>query len=80
MCMTPDELSTTVRDLKQMRTLEKKITEKIKILEDQIKEHMADTDTFSYSTDEYSISWNEITSTRLDIAALKHDMPEIAEH
>ena len=78
MCMTSDELTATVRDLKQMRTLEKKITEKIKTLEEAIKLHMSDTDTYTYSTDEYSVSWYEVSSSRIDTAAIKRDLPDIA--
>ena len=78
MCMTPAELNTTVRDLKELKTLQDRITAKIKTLEDQIKEHMADTDMFAITGDGYAVTWNEVSSTRLDTTALKHDMPDIA--
>ena len=78
MCMTRDELSTTVKDLKELRTLQDRITVKIKALEDALKEHMADTDIFTLTGDDYSVSWNEVSSTRLDTTALKHDLPDIA--
>lgn len=80
MCMSPAELNAAVRDLKELRTLQNRITEKIKTLEDQIKMHMADTDEFTISGDGYRITWNEVASSRLDTAALKRDMPEIVEH
>jgi predicted phage-related endonuclease len=76
--MTRDELSTTVKDLKELRTLQDRITVKIKALEDALKEHMADTDTFTLTGEDYSVSWNEVSSTRLDTTALKHDLPDIA--
>ncbi len=78
MCMTPDELNAAVHELKQLKTLDQKITEKIKTLEDQIKMHMADTDVFDITGDDYSVSWNEVSSTRIDTTALKHDLPDIA--
>ena len=78
MCMTRDELSTTVHDLKELRALQDRIAAKIKTLEDQIKEHMADTDMFAITGDGFAVTWNEVSSTRLDTTALKHDMPDIA--
>ena len=78
MCMNPAELSTTVHDLKELRNLQDRIAAKIKNLEDQIKEHMADTDMFAITGDGFAVTWNEVSSTRLDTTALKHDMPDIA--
>ena len=78
MCMNPAELNSCIHDLKELRTLQDRITAKIKALEDALKEHMADTDMFTLTGDDYSISWNEMSSTRLDTTALKHDLPDIA--
>ena len=78
MCMTPAELTTTVHDLKELRNLQDRIAAKIKTLEDQIKEHMADTDMFAITGDGFAVTWKEVSSTRLDTTALKHDMPDIA--
>ena len=78
MCMKPAELNTCIHDLKELRLLQTRINEKIKALEDQIKMHMADTDMFTLTGDDYSVSWNEVSSTRLDTTALKHDLPDIA--
>ena len=78
MCMTPDELTSTVHDLKQMKALEKKIAEKIRSLEDALKEHMSETNTYNYITDDYSVSWYEVSSSRIDTTALKLEHPDIA--
>ena len=78
MCMNHAELNTCIHELKELRTLQDRIAVKIKTLEDQIKLHMADTDMFTLTGDDYSVSWNEGSSTRIDTTALKHDMPDIA--
>ena len=78
MCMNPDELNSCIHDLKELRTLQDRITTKIKILEDRIKLHMVDTDMFTLTGDDYSVSWYEVSSSRLDATALKHDLPDIA--
>ena len=80
MCMNPVELNACVQNLKEMRSLQDRIAEKIKALEDQIKLHMADTDEFTLVGDGYKVSWNEVSSSRLDTAALKRELPDIAEH
>ena len=78
MCMTRDEINTTVHDLKELRALQDRIAAKIKALEDQIKQHMSDTDIFFISGDDYSVTWNEVSSTRLDTTAIKRDHPDLA--
>ena len=78
MCMTPAELTTTVHDLKELRNLQDRIAAKIKTLEDQIKEHMGDTSVFTLTGDDYSVTWNTVSSTRIDTTALKRDLPDIA--
>ena len=78
MCMTPDELNAAVHELKQLKTLDQKITEKIKTLEDQLKLHMSDTNMSTIIGDDYNVSWYEVSSSRLDIAAIKRDLPDIA--
>ena len=80
MCMTPAELNTTIHDLKELKTLQDRITAKIKTLEDQIKEHMDDTSVFTLTGDDYSVTWNTVSSTRIDTTALKRELPDIAEH
>ena len=39
---------------------------------------MVDTDMFTLTGDDYSVSWYEVSSSRLDATALKHDLPDIA--
>ncbi len=78
MCMTPAELSTAIHDLKQLKALEQKVTEKIKAIETRIKSHMSESNTFTLAGDDYSVSWYEVSSSRLDLAAIKHDLPDIA--
>ena len=78
MCMTPDELNAAVHELKQLKTLDQKITEKIKALEDQLKLHMSDTNISTLIGDDYNVSWYEVSSSQLDITAMKHDLPNIA--
>ena len=78
MCMTPTELSTCVHDLKELRTLQNRIADKIKALEDALKGHMSETEMYTLIGDDYSISWYEVSSSRIDTTALKREHPEIA--
>ena len=78
MCMTPVEISAAVKDLKELKTLQDRIAAKIKAIENQLKEHMGDTSEFTLSGDNYHITWNIVSSTRIDTTALKRDLPDIA--
>ena len=78
MCMNPDELNSCIHDLKELRILQDRITAKIKALEDQIKLHMADTDMFTLTGEDYVVSWYKASLSRIDTTALKHDLPDIA--
>ena len=78
MCMTPTELSICIHDLKELRTLQNRIADKIKTLEEQVKEHMSDTEMYTLIGDDYSVSWYEVSSSRIDTTSLKREHPEIA--
>ena len=78
MCMNPAELNSCIHDLKELRTLQERIAAKIKALEDALKEHMADNEMYTINGDDYSVSWYEVSSSRIDTTALKHDLPDIA--
>ena len=42
------------------------------------QQSMADTEMFAITGDGYTVTWNEVSSTRIDTTAMKHDMPDIA--
>ena len=78
--MSNDELNSIVRELKELRTLHEKVSEEITALEDRIKAHMEQEEVSIITTAEYQIRWVEITSSRLDTTALKHDYPNLAQN
>ena len=78
--MSTDELNSIVRELKELRTLHEKVSEEITALEDRIKAHMEQEEVTIITTAEYQIRWVEITSSRLDTAALKHDYPNLTQN
>ena len=80
MCMNPAEINAAVHHLKELRHLQDNIATKIKAIEDSLKEHMADTDEFNLFGDDFTVSWSEVSSTRIDTTALKRDLPDIAAH
>ncbi len=83
--MTTQELNATIRNLKDLRAMVSELQAEITAAEDAIKAEMtaSGTDTIT-SFDEiagfsHKIMWTAYTSTRLDGAALKKALPEIAE-
>ena len=49
----------------------------IEAIQDEIKSHMAAARTDTLTAGTYKVVWKEITATRIDTAALRHDLPEI---
>lgn len=58
--------------------MKEEIEAEIAAAQDEIKAEMAATNTYTLTGTDYKVTWNEITSTRLDSKALKAELPEIA--
>ena len=50
----------------------------IETLQDAIKAHMTAQDTDTLTGSDYKITWKSVTSNRLDTAALKKALPDVA--
>ena len=75
--MNTNELKSTVKNLRKFkRTLEELQTE-IASLEDQIKAQMGNCE--EITAGEYKITYKRVKSSRLDSAALKKELPGIAQ-
>ena len=82
--MTHAELTTTIRNLKDLRNLAEQLQAEITAAEDAIKAEMTAQEADEISIfDEvagyaHKIRWTTYTASRLDGAALKKALPEIA--
>ena len=77
--MSTFELQDKVNEMRELRRMAEELDAEIAAIQDSIKAHMEATGADELSGADYKITWKPITSTRLDTAALKKALPEIAE-
>lgn len=73
------ELNSKVKELRELRRMADELQQEIDGLTDQIKAVMTERDTDTLTGDDYKITWKAVTSSRLDTAALKKALPQVAE-
>lgn len=74
--MSINEMESKARELRQLQSLIEEATAEAEALKDAIKAAMGDAE--EVRAGEYRITWKSVTSSRLDTAALKKSLPEVA--
>lgn len=67
-----------VNELRELRRMAEELQTAISALQDSIKAHMSEQSIDTLSGVDYKITWKDVTTTRLDTAALQKAMPDIA--
>ena len=75
--MGTHELESKVKELRQLQSLIDEATAEAEAIKDAIKAAMGDAE--ELRAGEYKITWKAVKSSRLDAAALKKALPEVAE-
>lgn len=75
--MSINELEAKARELRQLQALIDEAQAEAEALKDQIKAAMGDAETVQAG--EYKITWKPVKSSRIDTAALKKAMPDVAQ-
>ena len=75
--MSIKEIESVVRELQELRRMKEELETEISSLEDAIKSEMGDREQLTAGA--YRIDWKTVVTSRLDTAALKKALPEIAE-
>lgn len=74
--MSEIEITAKIRELRNLQALIDEATQEAEALKDELKTHMGDRE--ELRAGEYKITWKPVTSSRVDTAALKKELPEIA--
>ena len=74
--MSIRESENKARELRQWLAIIEEAQTEVEALKDEIKAAMGEKE--ALQAGEYKISWKNVTSSRLDTAALKQALPEIA--
>ena len=69
--MSANELTSKVRELKELKALAEQIADEITAIEDVIKAEMTERNTEEMTVDVFKIRWTRMTSSRFDSAAFK---------
>ena len=75
--MSTNELEIKVRELRQLQALIEEAEAEAETIRDAIKAFMGETE--AIRAGEYSITWKTVKSTRLDPAALRKALPDVAQ-
>ena len=74
--MSNKEMQSKVAELKELQRMQEELAAEIDSLKDTIKAAMGDQEQITAGA--FKISWKTVTSSRIDTAALKKALPEVA--
>lgn len=77
--MNSNELTSKVRELKELKAMAEEIAAEITTIEDAIKAEMTAREIDEMMIDVYKIRWTRVKSNRFDSTAFRKAMPELAE-
>ena len=76
MCKANNDIITKVQELMELRRMAEELQSEIDALQEAVKIFMGSEETMIAGT--FKVSYKNITSSRLDSAALKRDLPNVA--
>ena len=75
--MSSSEMEAKARELRQLQALIEEAQAEAEALKDAIKAAMGNSE--SVQAGEYKITWKAVTASRIDTAALRKSLPDVAE-
>lgn len=75
--MSMYEIESKIRELRQLQSLIEEAQTKAEAIKDALKAHMGDAE--ELKAGEYKVTWKSVTSSKLDTAALRKALPDVAE-
>ena len=75
--MSTSEITSKVRELKELKAMLEEIEAEIATIEDEIKAEMTARNTEEMSVDVYKVRWTKVTSSRFDTSAFKKTNAEL---
>lgn len=75
--MSTIELTTKIRELKELKAMAEEIAAEITSIEDTIKAEMTARDTDEMTVDVYKVRWTKVSSNRFDTTTFKKEHAEM---
>ena len=76
--MSISEMDSKVKELRELRRMAEELAAEIDSIQDSIKRHMDAEGVDSISGTDWRVTYKAVNSTRLDTAALKKALPDVA--
>ena len=77
--MSTHELTSKVRELKELKTMAEELAAEITSIEDEIKAEMTARNTEEMTVDVFKVRWTKVTSNRFDTTAFKKTHGDLYE-
>lgn len=77
--MSINEIDSRVKELRELRRMADELATEIESIQDSLKEQMQARGLDTLNGADWKITWKPVTSSRMNTAALKKALPEIAE-
>lgn len=77
--MSVTELTSKVRELKELKAMAEELSAEITAIEDTIKEDMTARGVEELSVDVFKVRYTTVKSSRIDTTAFKKAMPDLAQ-
>ena len=75
--MSANEIEAKCRELRQLQNLIAEAEQEVEAIKDALKDHMGDSE--ELYAGEYMVTWRPVKSSRMDVAALRKALPDVAE-
>ena len=76
--MSTQEMNSKVKELRELRRMAEELAAEIESIQDSIKAEMSARAVEELAGADWKITYKSVTSSRLDIAALKKALPDVA--
>ena len=75
--MSNTELTSKIKELRELQSLIEEAQAEAEAIKDTLKAYMGEQE--ELRAGEYKVTWKAVTSSRLDTAALKKALPDVAQ-
>ena len=77
--MSINEMDSKIKELRELRRMADELAAEMESITDSIKQHMTGAGVDSISGTDWKVTYKAVTSSRIDTAALKKALPDLAE-
>lgn len=77
--MSINEMDGKIKELRELRRMAEELTAEIDSIQDSIKAHMDAQGVDTINGTDWKVTYKAVTSSRLDTAALKKALPDLAQ-